>query len=175
MSPKGLSRHRLQSAGSALHQDQRGATLVELIVALTISTIVLAVITTAIVQFYGLTRWGNAQLLLENDFQTANLWLGRDIAEAATFTPGSGLTYGTFSWPDGSNQYRYAYDPGAQALTREHLQGGSTVSVITAARHVAAQGDISISVSGGLVTVTLTLTEGDVSETRTYYFSMRSQ
>lgn len=170
----GLSLMRVKALGRELHRDDRGVSLVELIVTITISTIVLAVIITAIVQFYALTRWGNAQLLLENDFQTANLWLGRDAAEAASFTPGSSLTYGTFHWADGSNQFRYAYDPGTQALTREHLQGGSSVSVITAARHVAAQGDVSFSVSGSLVTVSLTLTEGDVTETRTYYYSMRS-
>jgi len=95
---------RVKALGRELHRDDRGVSLVELIVTITISTIVLAVIITAIVQFYALTRWGNAQLLLENDFQTANLWLGRDAAEAASFTSGSGLTYGTFHWADGSGR-----------------------------------------------------------------------
>ena len=166
---------RLKGRLHAWASDESGVSLVELIVALTISSIVLAVITTAIVQFYELTRWGNARLLLDNDFQTANLWLGRDAAEANTFSPGTGLEYGTFNWADGSNAYRYSYDPAQGALVREHLQGGSTVSTLRVARHVADQADISFSVSGQLVSVSLTLSEVDVTETRTLTFTMRAE
>lgn len=158
---------------AALPGEERGVSLVELIVGIAIAALVMAYISTAVVQFYQVTRWGNSQLFLASDFQTASLWLGRDAAESAAFTAGAGNVYGTLSWADGSNAYRYSYSSLDQALVREHLLGGVVQSTLSVARHIANQSDVTFSLSADLLTVSLTATSGGESETATFEFALR--
>lgn len=143
--------------------------------ALSVGTMVLGVLTTAIVQFFLVTRGGRDQLVVSNDLQTASLWLGRDGAEAAAFTPGSGSVYGTLDWSDSSNQYRYSYSAVDQALVREHLVSSIVQSTFEVAHNIAAQGDVVFSASGTLLTVTITSTSGAVTDSATLNFAMRSR
>jgi hypothetical protein len=146
-----------------------------LVVAVGITVLVLGFLATAVVQFFDVTRWGNDRLVIDSDFQTAALWLGRDAGEANAFNPGSGTTYGILRWPDGSNQYRYSYSAADTALVREHILGGSVLSNLQVAKHIAAQGDVTFTSSAGLLTVTLTATSGAVSQTVEFKFDMRAQ
>lgn len=155
--------------------EQKGATLVELLVAAGISVIVVGVITGSLAQFILVSRWGNDQLLVTNSLQTASLWLGRDVLESHAFTAGSGNEYGTLSWEDGSQQFRYSYDAGNQTLIREHLIGGVVQSSQTAARRIEDQSDITFTLNGDLLSISLTVTSGDVSETRQLDLAMRSR
>lgn len=162
-----------------IHQDQKGASLVEMLVVIAISTMVIGIITTSLVQFMLVTNWGNDQLLVTSDLQVAGLWLGRDIPESSSFTPDTinPNRYGTFSWLDENgilHEYTYSYDPSSGDLIREYLQDGSTQSTLGAARNIADPGDVNISLSGDLVTVEITSTSGDVSETVELHFSMRA-
>lgn len=154
--------------------DEKGASLVELLVAISISVMVIGVITTSLVQFLMITDWGRDHLLMSNDLQVASTWLRRDAPEAASFSPGSGNVYGTLSWADNSHQYRYSYNPSQNTLVREHLQGGTVQSTQNIARHIASQGDITFNVSDHLLTVTLTSTHGGESETITLELALRS-
>ena len=101
-----------------------------------ISVIIFGVITTIMVQFLLVTRWGNSQLEISNDIQVASIWLGRDALEASSFTPGSGNVYGTLNWPDSSNQYRYSYDALEETLVREHIEDGLLQTTHTVARYM---------------------------------------
>ena len=156
-------------------QKETGATLVEMLVAMSISVLVFGIITTSMVQFMLITRWGNSQLQISSDFQVANLWLGRDIPEASSFTPGAGTEYGTFNWADSSQQFRYSYDLINGELIREHLAGGIVQSTTTVSRHIADQGDVSFSLSGKLMTVSITSTSGDEVETINIQLAMRTR
>ena len=78
-----------------LTRKENGTSLVETLVAAAISVIIFGVITTIMVQFLLVTRWGNSQLEISNDIQVVSIWLGRDALEASSFTPGSGNVYGT--------------------------------------------------------------------------------
>ncbi len=158
-----------------LFRDEMGASLVEMLVAVSISLMVIGVITTSLIQFILVTEWGNDQLLVSNDLQIPAMWLGRDAVESSSFTPGSGAVYGTLNWEDSSHQFRYSYNPTNEALVREHLQDGSVQSTITVARHIAEQGDVVFSVTDHLLTVTITSTKGNVQETVTLAFAMRSR
>jgi type II secretory pathway component PulJ len=158
-----------------LIQREAGATLVEMLVAMSISVLVFGIITTAMVQFMLVTRWGNSQLQISNDFQVANLWLGRDIPEASSFTPGAGTEYGTFNWADSSQQFRYSYDLVKGELIREYLVGGIVQSTITVARYIANQGDVVFSLSGKLMTVSITSTSGDEVESIDIQLAMRTR
>ena len=160
---------------SASSGSQAWSSFKKMVEALPVWALVLGVIVTAVVQFVIASRWGNDQLLVSNNLETASLWLGRDAVEAASFTPGGGTVYGTLNWSDASNQFRYSYNPLAGELVREHLQGGSVQSTRVVARSIAAQGDVSFTVTGDLLTVSLTVTSGDVNQSTALDFRMRSQ
>ncbi|MFO8035614.1 MAG: hypothetical protein R6U57_03185 [Anaerolineales bacterium] len=161
--------------GWKIFQDEIGASLVEILVAVSISLMVIGVLTTSLIQFMLVTGWGNDQLLVSNDLQISGIWLGRDAVESSTFTPGSGTEYGTLNWEDSSRQFRYSYNPTEDALVREHLQEGAVQSTITVARHIAVQGDVVFSVNDHLLTVSITSTSGNVQETITLSYAMRSR
>jgi hypothetical protein len=154
---------------------EKGATLVEMLVAMSISVLVFGVITTALVQFLLVTRWGNSQLQISSDFQVASLWLGRDTLEAASWTPGSGTVYGTLNWDDSSEQFRYSYSLTDQSLVREHIVNSVVQSTITVARHIANQGDVVFSLNGQLLSVSITSTSGVESETINLQLAMRTR
>jgi type II secretory pathway component PulJ len=156
-------------------RSERGATLVEMLVAMAISVLVFGVITTALVQFVLVTRWGNSLLQTSNDIQVTSLWLGRDAPEAYSFTPGSGAVYGTLDWEDSSHQYRYSYDASHGSLVRTHLENGSLQSTNVVARHIASQNDVVFNLNGKLLTVTITSTSGEETETASIQFALRTR
>ena len=153
--------------------DDVGASLVELLIGISISAVVVAMLGSAVYQFYAISGWGQARLAVLHDLQNAGLWLGRDANEAERFTPGVGLVYGQFEWSDSSVQFRYSYDPGATSLMREHLVGGVAQSSVTVARHITSQGDVSFTLAGSLVTVSITATKGGVTASDTLLLAMR--
>jgi len=153
---------------------ERGTTMVELLVAMSISVLVFGIISTAMVQFFLVTRWGNDQLIITNDLQVASLWLGRDALESANFVPGAGAVYGTLNWADSTNQYRYSYDASDGSLVREHFENSILQSTLQVARHITNQGDVVFSTSSQLLTVSITSTSGDESETVDLSLAMRS-
>ena len=156
-------------------QDQSGASLVELLVAIAITLLVFGILTTALVQFILTTRWGNNQLQATGDIQVASLWLGRDALEAASFMPGTGVEYGTLAWADGSQQYRYLYDSGNTALVREHYDSSVLQSTIIIARDIQNQADVTFSLTGKLLTVTITSTAGGEAVTANLDFALRTR
>ncbi len=160
------------SSARRLHHEA-GASLVELLIGMAISAFVVATLGTAVFQFYAVSGWGNARMSVLHDLQNAGLWLGRDAQEAASFSSGGGLTYGTFNWTGNSVQFRYAYDPGTTSLVRVHLVGGVPQSTVTVARHIASQGDVTFSAAGSLVTVSLTATNGGLAASDTILLAMR--
>jgi Tfp pilus assembly protein PilW len=154
---------------------ERGTTLVELLISMGISVVVFGILTTTFVQFMLVTRWGNSQLQISNDFQVASLWLGRDALEAASFTPGTGTIYGTLSWADSSHEFRYSYNPTEQSLIREHFDSGVLQSTITVARHIADQSDVVFNITGKLLTVSITSTSGQEVENVDMQFALRTR
>jgi type II secretory pathway component PulJ len=166
-------RERFQTSQTI--QEERGASLVELLVAIAISVLVFSVLSTALVQFVLTTRWGNNQLQVTNDIQVASLWLGRDALEAASFTPGTGAEYGTLAWADDSQQFRYLYDSTENALIREHYDTGVLQSRITVARRILNQADVTFNISGELLSVTITSSAGEESETANLDLALRTR
>jgi len=159
-------------------QSECGTSLVETLVALSIIVLVFGIITTALVQFFLVTRWGNDQLRITNDLQVASLWLGRDALESASFTPGTGVEYGTLNWADSTHQYRYSYNsiPGEYGeLVREHLENTILLSTLQVSRYIANQGDVVFSISGDLLTVSITSSSGNETETVSLNLALRSQ
>ncbi len=171
--PSLLSMEKFTTIRSA--DSERGASLVELLVSIGISIMVFSILSTALVQFVLSTRWGNNLLQVTNDIQVASLWLGRDAPEAASFTPGSGSVYGTLNWADSSTQYRYSYDSINSSLTRDHLENSIVQTTRTIARHIENQSDVTFSINGDLLTVSITATSGSESKSSTFNFAFRTR
>ena len=110
-----------------------------------------------------------------SDIQNVSLWFGRDVSESQSFTLGSGTEYGTLTTGDPNVKYRYSYDAGDTALVREHLVSGVPQSTLRIARSIADQSDVSFSVSGSLLTVSITATSagGTITESSSLKLSMR--
>lgn len=153
--------------------DERGVSLVELLVGLSIAAMLIGFIGTSVYQFFSVTRWGNARMAVSAQLQTATTWLGRDAAEAETFTAGSGATYGTFAWPSGDPAFRYRYDAAGESLLRDLIEGGSVQSTTTVARNIQAQSDVSFVPTGSTVSVTITATSGSISDSVDLTLAMR--
>ena len=170
-----MSYHKISSKVFDLSREERGTSLVETLVAAAISVIIFGVITTIMVQFLLVTRWGNSQLEISNDIQVAAIWLGRDALEASSFTPGTGNVYGTLNWPDSSNQYRYSYNPLEETLIREFIEDGLVQTSFPVARNIIAQTDVVFSSSGALLTVTITSSSGAENSNANFQFSMRAR
>ncbi|GMR09993.1 MAG: hypothetical protein BMS9Abin28_0814 [Anaerolineae bacterium] len=163
------------SAPSRLTGGERGLTIAEMLIAAVLAASAAGLIGTALYQFFVVTRDGNARLSVLTDLQNASLWLGRDAIEARSFTPGSGLVYGTLTAGDPTVQYRYSYDAGNTALVREHLVSGVPKTTLKIARRIANQADIAFTVTGSLLTVSIRSTgaNGEIAESTTLKLSMR--
>lgn len=155
--------------------DEKGISLTEVLISLFILSSVLFLLASSLLQFLHLTTFGNDRMLALADIQTAQLWLGRDAAEAATFSPGSGDIYGTFMWPDGDPQFQYSYDSIGRRIVRTRLEGGNPVASTTAARHIDQQSDAAfvLDSGGARVSVTITATSGDETTTSQIELYMR--
>lgn len=165
---------RIRSQAAArLAAEERGATLVEILGAISIAAALSFFVGTSIWQYFGVTRMGNSQMLIGANQQTAMQWLGRDAAQSQSFIPGGGAVYGTFAEPDGVTTYVYRYDSGAGEVVRDHYEGATLQSSTSVARNLVAQADFSITRSGSLVTVTVTPSHGGRSETLSFQVQMR--
>lgn len=182
---KTMDRNLLQN----LDHDQKGASLIEMLVAIAISVMVLGIITTSLTQFLLSTRWGNDSLLVSSDLQIASIWLGRDVPEAADFIHGTDPEYGTLSWKDENevvHKYTYSYDSTEKDLIREYYQEyyqnedlvSTLISTLSAARRIDKWEDVVFApeepFTGHLLTVFITSTSGDVSETVELNLALRT-
>ena len=156
---------------------ERGATIPEMLIALVLSTFTAGLIATAVYQFFIVTNEGSQRLAMLHDLENASTWLGRDASEAQTFIPGSGIVYGTLETGNTSDKYRYFYDADQTALVRQHVVDEVVQLTTRIARRIADQDDVVFSVSGNLLTVSITATDasGTVSENTTYKFFMKVQ
>ena len=154
-------------------QNERGFTLPEMLITAVLIGGSAALIATAIYQIFIVAQDGNARLAVLGDVQNASIWIGRDSSESASWSAGSGSVYGTLTTGDTNVQYRYSYDAANTSLIREHLVSGSPVSTLNIARRIVNQSDVSFSVAGSLLTVSITGTSGTASESATLKFGMR--
>jgi Tfp pilus assembly protein FimT len=153
--------------------DERGTSLVELLVGLSIAAMLVGFLGTSVFQFFNVTRWGNARMAVSAQLQNATIWLGRDAAEAETFSAGAGTTYGTFAWPAGDPAFRYRYDAPNHSLVRDLIEGGSVQSTNTVARHIQNQADVSFAPSSNTVAVHIQATSGAISDSIDLTLAMR--
>ena len=151
--------------------DQRGMTLVELLIAAAIAAMLVPILGSAIFQFMQVTEQGNDQFRALHDVQNAGYWITLDGKRAATtdLIEGADLVDSiTLSWTDGGQAHTTTYSLSSTDLQRDH--NGTTITV---ARYIL---NVGFSISQGVITANLTSSpEGrwEVSEETTYKVCLR--
>ena len=153
-----------------MRRAERGFTLVELLVSLAIAALIVGVLGTFIVQTLNLTTSGNDRLLVTDDLRTAGAWLTQDAQMADLTSSTAVATTLVLSWTDvysGVNVgYQSTYAVSGSELLRGYGVRGSTPVTITVARHIASPDGVWFSISGGMLTATITATAGATTESR---------
>jgi len=122
-------------------KNQKGMTLVELIIAVSITGIIIAFIGTAVYQIVTVSAYGNDHLSAQHELQNAASWFHFDIQGAVTATGGSQLTLML------SNNSTVTYTLATGSLLRTAGSAQNTV-----ARNISS---VAFSVSGHLATMSL--------------------
>jgi len=168
-------------------KDERGITLVELLVALAISALIIGTLGTAIYQIFEITGWGNNNLVVQHDLRNAATWLNRDVLSASKavitqegndyqmvlgvpYLGASGVVTRTITY----TCYACIYDPVDEYGDLVRISDSSTVTV---ARHIIANPFRPLGTTINApdpVTVTLRSREGDVPGSGTFALQMRA-
>jgi prepilin-type N-terminal cleavage/methylation domain-containing protein len=146
-----------------------GFTLVELLVAVAIITLVTGLLVLILYQFFSITRWGNDQLTVDGDLRNTGLWLMRDVSGSASFSSTS--TCGVFVAPSigVTRTITYTYAAAQSTFSRRDSSTGQTIAL---ARHVS---DVQCfpGVVTGTVAILVRATSGDVSASQLFTLTMR--
>ena len=144
----------------------QGYTLIELLVATAIISLVTGLLVMILYQFFIIPSQGNAQLAVDSDLRNAGLWLMRDGNESQVFT--GTMPCNTFTFDTGQG-VTYIYARNGNALERTDSSTGQTTG---AARHVS---DVQCpaGVSTSTVGITIFSSSGDVSASQTYTITLR--
>ena len=151
--------------------NQRGLTLVELLLALGISALISGALGTAIHQFVMASERGNDDLRALHDVQNAGYWITLDGGKAVTTNLVDGaLSTGsmTLTWTSGVQTHTVTYSLAGTELKRDH-----NGTITTVARHVSS---VEFSLAGLLITATMASTPAGrwgVSEQATYKVWLR--
>jgi len=152
--------------------DRRGVTLVETLLAASITAMIVGVLGSALFLFWRATEQGNDEYRALHDVQNAGFWITRDgeMAQSTSLTPGADPVQSmTLNWTDGGQAHTVTY-----SLSSASLQRDEDGSVSAVARHVSAVG-FSIS-SERVITADITSApEGrwGVTEQATYKVFLR--
>lgn len=127
--------------------NQRGFTLLEIIIVIAIVGVLVPGIFLSIGSFLRVLPWEHSELEAMHDLNELTFWVAQDANAAQTFTPGSAPDYGTFSGLElGSGStirknVRY-YHQGTYVM-REVIMNDALVSLQRVADHIAQYGDVT--------------------------------
>ena len=160
--------------------NSRGMTLIELVVALALGSLVMSGVGALIIQVIVIPDEGVPRLVVEEELRIATSWLRLDANKAQSFFAQGSPTYGTFYWLDFSTypptrrSSAYFWDEGV--LYRQPTVEGVAEDPIPLVRHIADPSDITFDLSSAahalnpdaieqILTVTITATsEGTATE-----------
>jgi prepilin-type N-terminal cleavage/methylation domain-containing protein len=158
-------------------QDQRGFTLIELVVALSIASLIIGVIGMTIFSVLIGNAISVSSMTAVREAQHAGVFLSRDAIRAQCISPAAGLPL-TLTWEDGGtlDEYEAVYTHlEDNTLQRELYVNEVLDSDTIVARDITA---IDSQYSGDKLTWTITSTAGSwrtASETKTYQLVHRAE
>ena len=130
--------------------NQKGFTLIEVLIAVGITTLVVTSMSGIIFQLLRVTEKGTETLTAIRELENSNIWISRDIQRAETcdlIDGGVPVQSMTISWNEASVLHSATYALSGTDLQRDH--GGE---VTTLARNISS---VAFSMSSNLVTTTI--------------------
>jgi prepilin-type N-terminal cleavage/methylation domain-containing protein len=162
-----------------LKTNQRGFTLIEIVIALGIFALVIAAATGTIAQVIQSGRSSEHMTALRQ-VQSAGFWVSKDGIQAQTITTQGYLLYTSRTDWDDSELHETVYSlqdmPSGvlKQLQREEWLDGAPVSTIIVSRYIdPAQTSCSWNATASALTFTVTATMNQQTETRTYQVQPR--
>ncbi len=156
-----------------LRKSDKGFTLVELLVGLTIMVIVVGTASAAIITMMRLSPRTNSWAIALRQVQDAGYWISRDVYQSQTITVGTDTTYLTLLQPqiippDRTVVYSWETMPGGERLTRS--DGTNTILI---AEYISAHPQPTYDSDNGTLTFDITATYGDISVPMGYSATQR--
>ena len=161
---------------------QRGFTLIEILIAVTVSTMLMGALGSVFVQLLVVPKQQSDQLAAVNDLRLALDFIQYDGVQATGFTDQTDPYYGYFLWQNYSSgdNYKITYRYDNSRLMRDEAINGTQQSSLAIAFHVADYESITFANSGNktlTVTMTISMTTvmgKDIVETDTRHIDMRA-
>ena len=158
--------------------EQRGFTLIEILVAMAIGGLIMPVVVSAIFQVSTSTARVNTDFVILADIDAASSWFNRDLAQANTTDVLDGAPAVNTMRVDWTDQTGWATEGQEAHYVNYYIESGTTLlkrdydgTVSTVARRIA---DIQFSRSGTFITVTITSSLGGQAETLSYFVTPRA-
>lgn len=148
---------------------EKGLSLVEILIAMTIGAMVVALMVPATQLIMRLGPRLDNELAVLHDLDITRRWLIRDGQAFHSFTVLASPGYGRFEWTDYTGELpvkytvTYSYDAENTSLTRKERRNGVAKSTLRIARNILTEGDVRFEIRDGIVSVNITSTAGNVS------------
>ncbi|MFP3975374.1 MAG: PulJ/GspJ family protein [Chloroflexota bacterium] len=165
-------------------RNERGFTLLEVVLALIIGSMLLTVLVAAMPAVVRILPQVSNTLDLQNDIQISRQWLARDAHSSQTFELLSAPDYGAFEWSDYTStphthyMVTYSYHTERESLVRRVERNGELQSTTDVASNVPNEQDIEFNYSSTQRTVSVDITvvrAGDeaLSRNASFIFHLR--
>lgn len=158
-----------------LGKDQRGFTILELVIVMLLTGLITTAVTTTFFQVFEMnTRTAN-HMTAVSQVQQAGKLVSDDILEAQTVTAGDSQGFPlSLNWTDSQTdeEHEVIYTLADGGLWRSESIGDGDSTMTRVAEHIDAEETsfypLGVLPAGGTLTFTVTATVGDESETRVY-------
>ena len=151
--------------------NQKGFGLVELVIAITIATLVVAAAVAIWFQLTSVSARNSDYMTAYGQVQNAGYWFSRDavqITQEPTFESGKLVTLDWVEWDGSEHQVVYILDDESGELSRSGTEGSFLVAQYIDSNNTSCTWD------GETLTLEITAQFGDNSATRTYKVEPRS-
>jgi prepilin-type N-terminal cleavage/methylation domain-containing protein len=161
-----------------LRKDQRGFSIMELLMVIALTGIITAAITTAFFQVFDMSRRTSNHMIAVTQVQQAGKLVSEDMLEAQQIDvdpsgPGEFLELGWIS-QNTSTVHNITYTMENGVLWRSESIDGGNATLVRVAEYIDPYGTSCVP-SGGVLNFTVTATVGDESEQRIYQVRPRSE